>query len=58
MLAANMICEAAAMVTQVGGEIIPSNKPGTLAMGVLTPPRCVSGHSAFGTPRSFLAQGP
>lgn len=37
MLAANMIREAAAMVTQVGGEIIPSNKPGTLAMGVLKP---------------------
>ena len=37
MLAANMIREAAAMVTQIGGEIIPSNKPGTLAMGVLKP---------------------
>jgi acyl-CoA reductase-like NAD-dependent aldehyde dehydrogenase len=37
MLAANMIREAAAMVTQIGGEVIPSNKPGTLAMGVLKP---------------------
>ena len=37
MLAANMIREAAAMVTQIGGEIIPSSKPGTLAMGVLKP---------------------
>ena len=37
MLAANMIREAAAMVTQIGGDIIPSNKPGTLAMGVLKP---------------------
>jgi acyl-CoA reductase-like NAD-dependent aldehyde dehydrogenase len=37
MLAANMIREAASMVTQVGGEIIPSNKPGSLAMGVLKP---------------------
>ena len=37
MLAANMLREAASMVTQIGGEIIPSNKPGTLAMGVLKP---------------------
>ena len=37
MLAANMIREAAAMVTQMGGEIIPANKPGTLAMAVLKP---------------------
>jgi acyl-CoA reductase-like NAD-dependent aldehyde dehydrogenase len=37
MLAANMIREAAAIVTQIGGEIIPSNKPGTLAMAVMKP---------------------
>lgn len=36
-LAANMIREAAAIVTQIGGEIIPSNKPGTLAMAVARP---------------------
>lgn len=34
MLAANMLREAAAMTTQVGGEIIPSDMPGSLAMGV------------------------
>jgi acyl-CoA reductase-like NAD-dependent aldehyde dehydrogenase len=34
MLAANILREAAAMTTQIQGEIIPSNKPGTLAMGV------------------------
>ncbi|NEI71955.1 aldehyde dehydrogenase family protein [Rhizobium lusitanum] len=34
MLAANILREAAAMATQIGGEIIPSDKPGTLAMGV------------------------
>ena len=34
MLAANILREAAAMTTQIGGEIIPSDKPGTLAMGV------------------------
>lgn len=34
MLAANILREAGAMTTQIGGEIIPSDKPGTLAMGV------------------------
>lgn len=32
MLAAGMLREAAAMTTQITGDIIPSNKPGTLAM--------------------------
>ncbi|PZV35785.1 aldehyde dehydrogenase [Mesorhizobium kowhaii] len=34
MLAANMLREAAAMTTQISGEIIPSDKPGTLAMAI------------------------
>ena len=34
MLAANMLREAGAMTTQIAGEIIPSDKPGTLAMGM------------------------
>jgi acyl-CoA reductase-like NAD-dependent aldehyde dehydrogenase len=34
MFAANILREAAAMTTQISGEIIPSDKPGTLAMGV------------------------
>ncbi len=34
MLAANILREAASMTTQISGEIIPSDKPGTLAMGV------------------------
>ena len=34
MLAANMLREAAAMTTQISGEIIPSDKPGSLAMGI------------------------
>ena len=34
MLAANMLREAAAMTTQISGEVIPSDKPGTLAMGI------------------------
>lgn len=34
MLAAGILREAAAMTTQVVGEVIPSDKPGTLSMGV------------------------
>ncbi|SCK30107.1 aldehyde dehydrogenase [Vogesella sp. LIG4] len=34
MLAANMLREAAAMTTQIGGELIPSDVPGSVAMGV------------------------
>ena len=36
-LAAGVLCEAAAMTTQVAGEIIPSDKPGTLALGMRKP---------------------
>ncbi len=36
-LAAGMLREAAAMTTQVAGEVIPANKPGTLAMAVRQP---------------------
>ena len=33
-LASNMLREAAAMTTQIAGEVIPSDVPGSLAMGV------------------------
>src|SRR5262245_28222409 len=33
MLAASMLREAAAMTTQISGEVIPSDKPGSLALG-------------------------
>ncbi|WP_172330028.1 aldehyde dehydrogenase [Mangrovicoccus sp. HB161399] len=36
-LAAGILREAGAMATQGGGEVIPSNKPGTLAMAVARP---------------------
>ncbi|CUB04127.1 aldehyde dehydrogenase [Marinomonas fungiae] len=36
-LAAGHIREAAALTTQLNGEVIPSNKPGTLAMSVYKP---------------------
>lgn len=34
MLAADMLREAAALTTQITGEVIPSNRPGSLAMAV------------------------
>lgn len=37
MLATNMIREAASLTTQVAGEVIPSDKPGCLAMTVREP---------------------
>uniref|UniRef100_UPI0008FD7F83 aldehyde dehydrogenase n=1 Tax=Nioella nitratireducens TaxID=1287720 RepID=UPI0008FD7F83 len=37
MLAAGMLREAAAMTTQISGEIIPANKPGTLSMAQRKP---------------------
>lgn len=36
-LAASMLREAAAMTTQISGQVIPSNKPGTLALAVRQP---------------------
>lgn len=36
-LAADMLREAAALTTQIGGEIIPSNRPGSTAMAVRQP---------------------
>lgn len=37
MLGAGMLREAAAMTTQITGEVIPANKPGTLAMAQRKP---------------------
>lgn len=34
MLAADMLVEAAALTTQIKGEIVPSNRPGTMAMAI------------------------
>ena len=34
MVAAGMLREAASMTTQISGEVIPSNKPGSLSMGM------------------------
>ncbi|WP_282153381.1 aldehyde dehydrogenase [Ruegeria atlantica] len=37
MLAAGMLREAASLTTQISGEVIPANKPGTLAMAQRKP---------------------
>src|SRR4051812_6525587 len=37
MLAAGMMREAAAITTQISGEVIPSDKPGCLAMALREP---------------------
>jgi NAD-dependent aldehyde dehydrogenases len=36
-LASDMLREAAALTTQISGEVIPSNRPGSLAMAVRQP---------------------
>jgi acyl-CoA reductase-like NAD-dependent aldehyde dehydrogenase len=50
MLAANMLREAGAMTTQIQGEIIPSDKPGTLAMGVRQAAGVVLGIAPWNAP--------
>ncbi|MBU2357806.1 MAG: aldehyde dehydrogenase [Alphaproteobacteria bacterium] len=50
MLAAGVIREAAAMTTQIGGEVIPANKPGTLAMGVPRPKGVCLGIAPWNAP--------
>ncbi|WP_322418266.1 aldehyde dehydrogenase [Mesorhizobium huakuii] len=50
MLAANMLREAAAMTTQISGEIIPSDKPGTLAMAIRQPAGVCLGIAPWNAP--------
>ena len=49
-LAAGMLREAAAMTTQVSGEVIPSDKPGCLAMAVRQPVGVVVGIAPWNAP--------
>jgi acyl-CoA reductase-like NAD-dependent aldehyde dehydrogenase len=49
-LAANMLREAAAMTTQISGEIIPSDRPGLLAMGARQPVGVVLGIAPWNAP--------
>jgi acyl-CoA reductase-like NAD-dependent aldehyde dehydrogenase len=50
MLAAGMLREAASMTTQVAGEIIPSDVPGLMAMGVRQPAGVVLGIAPWNAP--------
>src|SRR5665213_3547823 len=50
MLASSMLREAASMTTQVSGEVIPSDKPGTLALGVRQPVGVVLGMAPWNAP--------
>jgi benzaldehyde dehydrogenase (NAD) len=45
-----MIREAAAMTTQIGGEVIPSDKPGCLAMGIREAAGVVLGIAPWNAP--------
>jgi benzaldehyde dehydrogenase (NAD) len=49
-LAAGMLREAAAMTTQIAGEVIPSNVPGSFAMGYRQPVGVVLGIAPWNAP--------
>jgi benzaldehyde dehydrogenase (NAD) len=49
-LAAGMIREAAALTTQISGEVIPSDVPGSLAMGLRVPAGVVLGIAPWNAP--------
>ena len=49
-LAAGMIREAAALTTQIGGEVIPSDVPGSLAMGIRQSAGVVLGIAPWNAP--------
>ncbi|RXZ32288.1 aldehyde dehydrogenase [Sphingomonas desiccabilis] len=50
MLAAGMIREAAALTTQIAGEVIPSDKPGCIAMALREPAGVVVGIAPWNAP--------
>lgn len=49
-VAAGMITEAASLVTRIGGEVIPSDVPGSLAMGIRQPAGVVLGMAPWNAP--------
>ena len=49
-LAASMVREAAALTTQIGGEVIPSDKPGCIAMAVREPAGVVLSMAPWNAP--------
>jgi acyl-CoA reductase-like NAD-dependent aldehyde dehydrogenase len=50
MLAAGMIREAASLTTQIGGEVIPSDKPGCIAMALREPVGVLLGIAPWNAP--------
>ena len=50
MFAAQMLREAASMTTQVAGEVIPSDKPGMLALAIRQPAGVVLGMAPWNAP--------
>lgn len=50
MLASNMLREAASMTTQIAGEVIPSDKPGSFAMGLRQPAGVCLGIAPWNAP--------
>jgi benzaldehyde dehydrogenase (NAD) len=50
MLAAGIVREAAAMTTQIGGEVIPSDKPGCIAMALREPVGVMLGIAPWNAP--------
>ena len=50
MLAASMVREAAALTTQIAGDVIPSDKPGCLAMAVREPVGVILGIAPWNAP--------
>lgn len=50
MLAASMVREAASLTTQINGEVIPSDKPGCLAMAVREPVGVILGIAPWNAP--------
>lgn len=49
-LAASMVLEAAALTTQISGEVIPSDKPGCLAMALREPVGVILGIAPWNAP--------
>src|SRR5690606_24524149 len=49
-LAASMVREAASLTTQISGEVIPSDKPGTLAMALREPVGVMLGIAPWNAP--------
>jgi len=57
MMASDMLVEAASLTTQIKGEIIPSNRPGSTAMAIRQPARGLLTMAPWNAPLS-LAFGP